>query len=284
MAMRQLPHKDVVFKAPDGKPLRLYTWPSDRPKAPVLFVIHGGGWCGGDALEDMEAFAPMAEALLAEGWAAATVDYRLTGPDREIRFEDLFSDVLDGLAYLCAHAEEYGADPQRVVVAGGSAGGHLALMTGLAAQAFRPGFPARVRLIVDLCGPADLLDLSDYIDSPYLDDAKGMLTMLTGVPPTAPQAAVYRRVSPYFYVAPQSPPILMVHGTVDTLAPFSQSQKLAARCLEAGVPYCLLPITYAWHDFQSRVAGKSAAPALGLALACAAEWARAFAETGGTEA
>ena len=284
MAMRQLSHSEVVFKRIDGAALRLYVWPSRRPAAPLLFVIHGGGWCGGDSLEDMEAFAPMAEALAAEGWAAATVDYRLTGPDRAVRFDDLFGDVLDGLAFLCGHAGEYGVDPQRVIVAGGSAGGHLALMTGLAADAFRPGFPARVRLIVDLCGPADLLDLSGYADSPDLDDAKGMLTMLTGVPPVAPQAAVYRRVSPYFYVTPQSPPMLLVHGTADTLVPFSQSKKLAARCLEAGVPHCLIPVTYAWHDFQSRIAGKNAAPALDLALACAAEWARAFAEEGGAQA
>lgn len=264
-----------VYKTVGGRPLALLTLPGLRPDAPLLYVVHGGGWDSGDATE-LFCYPSLTRMLRESGWALASVEYRLTDTPDNAHFDEMFEDILDGLAWLADRCDQFCFDPGRVAVIGTSAGGHLALMTGLAGKAFRPGLPADIRLVIDCCGPADLLDFGalEGEDFAYYLDA---IEKLAGAPPTAPQAAVYRRISPYAYITPQSPPIFMLHGTADTIVPFGHSQKIAERCLAQGVPHCLMPLTHAWHDMElSKLPGLQPQPGRDAALRCAAAWAIAY--------
>ena len=282
MALKEFPIPVHVYKtAPraSGGTLRLAmrVQPGRRPDAPLLYVVHGGGWNACDSSE-VFMYPAMTEALTADGWAIAAVDYRLVGTPDDTHFDEMFTDILDGLEWLAVRRGPFRFDPGRVVVMGTSAGGHLALMTGLAGRTFRPHLPVGFRLIVDHCGPTDLTDLSGFADNPFVGTYRGMVEALAGAPLAPAQYAAFRRISPYHYLTPQSPPILMLHGTADTIVPFQQSQKLAERCLSLGVPHCLLPITHAGHDMeQSELAGLAPRPSRDAALRCAAAWARAYA-------
>ena len=100
-----------------------------EPRPAVLWV-HGGGWSRGDA-RTSGAFAnwpAVLASLAARGFVVASVDYRLSG---EARFPAPVQDVRAGVAYLRAHASEFGVDPSRLYLWGGSAGGHLAALAAL---------------------------------------------------------------------------------------------------------------------------------------------------------
>ena len=115
--------------------------------------MHGGGWLRGDRSMVSPSFAgwrpgPLAR-LAADGFAVASVDYRLSG---EARFPAQLEDVSAAVEWLTGQAEEYGFDPGRIVLWGESAGAHLAALLGLRS-------PGRVRGVVDWYGPADLAAL-----------------------------------------------------------------------------------------------------------------------------
>lgn len=93
-------------------------------KDPVIVVVHGGGFKFGD--QSMPIIQPIIEAGTANGYVVASVDYRKSG---EAAFPAAVGDVKAAVRYLKAHAEEYGIDPEKIVVWGESAGAYLAAMT-----------------------------------------------------------------------------------------------------------------------------------------------------------
>nr|AUN36999.1 esterase/lipase [uncultured bacterium] len=126
-----LPYASVAGVAPNLLSLDLYT-PDLRPPAPapVVIWIHGGGWQEGDKANQMQ-YKP---ALFAQaGYCLASVNYRLspapesTDPQR-VKYPVHEQDVAAAIAWLSAHVGEYGGDPSRMVVAGHSAGAHLAAL------------------------------------------------------------------------------------------------------------------------------------------------------------
>ena len=263
-----------AFKTVGGQTLSLLTLPGLRPDAPLLYVVHGGGWDSGEASE-LFCYAPLTRLLREHGWAMASVEYRFAHTPEGYRFDEMFDDILDGLEWLAARRAAFQFDPQRVVALGTSAGGHLALMTGLAGRTFRPSLPVEIRLVIDCCGPADLLDFGS-LEGEDFAYYRSVIEPLAGAPPIAQQAAVYRRISPIQYVTPQSPPLFMIHGTADTIVPFGHSVRMAERCLALGVPHCLMPLTHAWHNMElSKLPGLSPRPERDVALRCAAQWALA---------
>ena len=91
---------------------------------PAIVLVHGGGWQSGVR----DNFAPMAIRMAENGFAAATVSYRLSP---EARYPAAIHDVKAALRWVRAHAGEYGIDPARIAVGGGSAGGQIASLVGV---------------------------------------------------------------------------------------------------------------------------------------------------------
>ena len=238
----------LAYAAPIGfRPLLLdlYRPAAVADPAPALVVfVHGGGWVRGDRSMVSPSFAgwrpgPLAR-LAAEGFAVASVDYRLSG---EARFPAQLEDVSAAVEWLAGRAEEYGFDAGRIVLWGESAGAHLAALLGLRS----PG--RRVRGVVDWYGPADLAALDVQVG------AAGALTedpldtreaRLLGAP-VAEVPELARAASPISHVRAGAPPFLNAHGTADRAVPFRQSEALAAALAEAGVEVRLEAVDGAGH-------------------------------------
>ncbi|MBI3680949.1 MAG: alpha/beta hydrolase [Acidobacteria bacterium] len=121
-------------------------------RRPGVLVIHGGGWVGGSKEGQWDQFV---RRYLEKGFVVANVEYRLakaaTAPAAVV-------DVLKAAEWFQRNARKYGVDPKRIVVTGGSAGGHLSLMVGMTPKSARFGKPAKVAAVVNFYGITDVAD------------------------------------------------------------------------------------------------------------------------------
>lgn len=244
-----VPHESLVYATrDDGGPLRLdlYGGREASSPRPLVLIIHGGSWRSGDRTQ----LPSMAKRLAHAGYAVASMDYRLapTHP-----FPAAFDDVRSAVDYLREHAAELSIDPERVVLYGRSAGGHLAL---LAAYRWQAPF---VRGVVALYPPTDLEYSWHHPTNPRVLDTHGTLReFLGGGPDESPELhARYDDASPYPHASADSPPTLLIHGGRDELVRPRHSERLAERLSELGVPHHLLAPPWATHGCEANPAGPS---------------------------
>lgn len=202
---------------------------------PVVVAIHGGGWRGGSRGDFGRSIAELAQC----GWVVAAIDYELSRPGRPSwpRNRD---DVKTAVRWIREHARDYGIDPQRLALLGASAGGHLALTTGLDPT-------LDIDAIIDFYGPSDLRALTH--DSP---PAAASVALLLGGDPASIDSTTMAEASPVNLVRPHSPPVLIIHGADDTLVPADQSRRLAAVLEAAGVAHQQILVPAARHGFGLR--------------------------------
>jgi acetyl esterase/lipase len=207
---------------------------------PVIVVVHGGGWEGGDRAQ-----LPAANRYLASrGYAVAAISYRLA-PRHP--FPAARDDILAAIAYLKGSSGDLGLDPGRIVLCGRSAGGHLALLAGYTA-----GDPA-IRGVVALYPPVDLRWGYDHPAARRVIDSRGVLERFLGGSPDS-AGATYDAASPLTHVTP-APPTLIFHGGRDELVSIENSRRLAARLQGAGRPHLLVELPWATHGFDATLAG-----------------------------
>jgi len=219
--------------------LDLYvTRTADKP-LPTLIWIHGGGWTGG-----VKESATGIPAYLAMGMNVVNVEYRLA---RTASAPAAVEDCRCALRWVIQHAKEYGIDVNRLVVSGGSAGGHLALTTGM--------LPASAGLDRQCPGPDNLKvaaivnwfgisDVNELLDGPNM---KAYAVAWLGSALDRDQIA--KRVSPLTYVRPGVPPILTIHGDADPTVPYTQSVRLHKALADAGVPNELMTMAGGKHGY-----------------------------------
>ncbi|MBN2452455.1 MAG: alpha/beta hydrolase [Lentisphaeria bacterium] len=184
--------------------------------APVLFVIHGGGWQSMDRFR----FDAVCGGFALIGYTCFNINYRLTG---EAPWPACGDDCLRAARFALEAEHDAFAplDRRRLIILGASAGGHLALMTGLRLP------PDRVAGIVDIAGPTDLRFL-------WVQRGPGRFRSFFGTEEvSADQLAA---ASPVCQVTDRSPPLLCVHSTNDRLVPLDQSERIAAAYREVGRP------------------------------------------------
>jgi acetyl esterase/lipase len=154
-------------------------------------------------------------------------------------------DCLCALRYVGANAKTYDIDPSRLVVSGDSAGGHLALTTGMIPESAGldrecPGAPLpKVAAIVNWYGITDVVDL---LDGP---NRKSYAVQWMGSLPNREEIA--RRVSPLTYVRQGLPPILSIHGDADPTVPYNHAVWLHEALTKEGVPNQLLTVPGGKH-------------------------------------
>jgi acetyl esterase/lipase len=202
------------------------------PEWPVVIFLHGGFW---RSAFDRTHTGPLAEALAASGFAVCTPEFRRTGQPGggwPGTFDDVAAavDALPGLVAAAASSAGGAADLSRVVLAGHSAGGHLALWaagrgTLPAGDRWAAGPPA-VSGVVSLAG---VCDLAACYRLGLGADAAGAL--MGGGPDRYP--ARYRAADPMGLV-PTGVPVRLVHGTEDDRVPAGLSAAYAARGRAAG--------------------------------------------------
>lgn len=210
---------------------------------PTLILFHGGGWVDGQKERNIFYLLP----YLAQGWAAINVEYR-TG--HQSPAPAAVEDCRCALRWITYHARDYSLDASKFVLTGTSAGGHLALITGMlpANNVFdrqcvidgnpRWNTPAqpelKVAAIVNWFGIGDVADL---LEGP---NAKNYAREWFGSMSNAEQLA--RQLSPVNYVRPGLPPIITIHGENDDVAPYSHAVRLHQLLDKAGVPNRLVTI------------------------------------------
>ena len=217
--------------------------------APVLLQVHGGAWLVGSKRQQGR---PLMNRMAAHGWVCVAINYRLapraTMPDQVV-------DVKAALAWVRAHIAEHGGDPDRIVLTGGSAGGHLAALTVLTENdpVYQPGFESAdtsVLAVVPVYPPTDLLALFRFRTARTDRWAGRLAAMIFGATPTEDPAR-YRRWSPIDLVATPTVPFLVVQGSADNLVPAAQTRAFVDRLRAVpGQRVVYLEVPGAPHAFE----------------------------------
>jgi acetyl esterase/lipase len=205
---------------------------------PTLIFIHGGGWVQGSKEQSVMSLMPWLEM----GWNVVNVEYRL---GRVAPAPAAVEDCLCALRFVAAQAKTYDIDTSRLVLSGESAGGHLALTTGMIPESAGldrqcPGAPLpKVAAIIDWYGIADVVDL---LDGP---NRKTYAVQWLGSLPNREEIA--RRVSPLTYVRPGLPPVLAIQGDADPTVPYQHSVRLTEALSKVDVTNQLVTIPGGKH-------------------------------------
>ena len=204
---------------------------------PGVIVFHGGGWIhSGKA----SAYRSLCLPYLERGFVVANVEYRVAS---QALAPTAVTDALDATRWVFKHARQYGIDPTRIVVTGGSAGGHLALMAGLTPKSAHLGPVSPVAAVIDGYGITDAVDL---LNGPHHQSWANQWI------PDAPDCVeLARRVSPLTYVRHNLPPIFIAQGAEDHTVPVEQSIRLHDALDMDGVANQLVIVPDAKHGFSS---------------------------------
>lgn len=206
--------------------------PAPRLRPGIIFV-HGGGWRSGVR----ENFTPMAIRMAGHGYVAATISYRLSP---EAPYPAAIHDVKAAIRWMRAHAREYGIDENRIVIAGGSAGGQIASLVGMtngqdrfepqAGSSQLPGsISSAVQAVINIDGLSDFTSLQARLheDDPSKNPSSAGAWFGGNY---AEKTALWHEASPTFHVNAQSPPILFITSskTRYSIGREAMSEKLQA--------------------------------------------------------
>ncbi|MDW3212803.1 MAG: alpha/beta hydrolase [Ilumatobacteraceae bacterium] len=218
-----------------GLTLDLIRPDDDRRELPVVVYVHGGGWTGGGPQRQGR---DMYHTLALDGWATLAIRYPFTP---QVTVLDQIAAVRDAVTWARTHGPDHGVVPTMVVLAGGSAGAHLATMAALT--------PAddtqRVAGIVGLYG---IYDMANRHGQRAHWDMIRRDVMRASVA-EAPQR--YDAVSPLVQRLSAAPPMLIVHGTRDTLVPIGEAEQFVEALRSAGRPVDFVPVVGAQHAFDA---------------------------------
>ncbi len=219
---------DIVYTTVnnwEGK-LDLYTPPKTGKPSPLLVNIHGGGWNHGTK-EGQGGFSTFFKA----GFAVANIEYRLTG---QAKAPAAIEDTRCALIYLIENAKTLNIDVNKIIVMGGSAGGHLALMAGLLGNnhLFDNNCITKVDIkVAAIINKYGIADVWDWAYGPNITSKSATNWLGT----KSKDTAFIKSVSPINYITKNSPPIFIVHGNADPTVSYQQSVALHNKLTELGV-------------------------------------------------
>jgi acetyl esterase/lipase len=228
-------HADLRYAPAGGRHhlLDVYTPRGGTRDAPVLIQIHGGAWMTGNKRTQGRS---LMNRLARSGWVCVAINYRLSP---RVRHPEHLIDCKRALAWVRDHVAEFGGDPARVSVTGGSAGAHLAALLALTANnpAFQPGFETvdtSVLACVSMYGAYALGELFALTGWGRRFGA-WMGRVVAGVDERRGGAG-YEAASPLGAIHPGAPPFLVCHGTGDNLVPVVQARAFVLALREAAQP------------------------------------------------
>jgi alpha-L-fucosidase 2 len=229
-AETRVPTQDgLVYGVADGQKLTMdYYAPKGSGIHPIAIIIHGGGYHGGDSKNGSEAY--VADFLAPAGYAVFSVNYRLAP---KYPYPYMVLDVERSVRYIRYHAKEWDADPNKIALVGGSAGGFLSNMVGLQNA---PGdekaadpvdrVSARVQAVVSLYAQSSFEFVQLNADVHRLLDP---LIAEKG------EKEAIKEASPITYVSKDDPPFLEILGDQDEYIPFSEATNLQTALERVGV-------------------------------------------------
>ena len=223
IAAEMEPDKKLIYKEVDDRQLELHLFhpqgfQATTDRRPVFLIIHGGGWTGGEPRE----FYPVAQHFANMGMLGISLQYRLRDPDNGTTVFDCVKDGRSAVRYLRAKAEPLGIDADKIVVCGGSAGGHVAVATALFDQVNESSDDTSVS-----CRPDALVLLNPVIDTSETGYGQAKI---------GPR---WKELSPVDHIRAKLPPTIIFHGTEDQVVPFCGAKKFSERSQKLGND-CLL--------------------------------------------
>ncbi|WP_088068493.1 alpha/beta hydrolase [Gottfriedia luciferensis] len=211
--------RDVRYTNPVEVPqtFDIYRSKNFRGPSPTLIFVHGGSWRYGSK-ELNKRWKTIFNEIVNDGYTAISIDYTLYSKEN-YSYDFPVRDVKTAINFIYKNSTELGIDRKQIGLAGASAGGHLALLTGL-----QPDIQNKLKYIIAWYPISDLTTMnqspssrSTEIVDKYMNSTVGQMT------------DEYNRMSPIQYVEHTKIPIFIVHGTGDKLVPFSQSERFAKK-------------------------------------------------------
>ncbi|MCU0316777.1 MAG: alpha/beta hydrolase [Fimbriimonadaceae bacterium] len=228
--------RNIVYSTAGTRNLMADFFPaSGKDKKGLVIMIHGGAWMGGNR-RDME---PLAKRMAEKGVSAVTITYRLAPSSK---WPAMIDDAKAAVRYFRTNAEKYNIDPNRVGAAGGSAGGHLALLLGFMPNDAAPGTPsAKVSAVFNIFGPVDMTNDFDQALVNFI--APQVLGK-----PAADAKEEIRAFSPINFVTKETMvPVFTLHGDQDATVPVEQARRLDRKIKEVGGEHIMVIVAGMGH-------------------------------------
>lgn len=253
-------HRDLAYGEHPRNRLDVWRLPEAGAGAPVILYLHGGAWTFGDKRDQGR---PMLHEFVAQGWVAVTPNYRLAPHDP---WPAPMLDAVAALAWVKGEISRYGGDPERVVVAGGSAGGHLAALVGLAGAdpAWRPEgvgdeVDLSVRAVLSYYGVLEMTGDEDH----WHGLGEGLVRLLERRVVQRPYRGhedLYRSISPMERIGRDAPTFLVVQGTNDTLVDYRVARGFVARFRASAFAPCYhVELPFTQHAFDVTASPRTSA-------------------------
>ncbi len=233
----------LVYGHRGSGPLALDVIRPRRTNGLGILMLVSGGWRSGEAGKFP---AWMVAPVLRHGYTVFPV-YHVSQPKSSVM--EIVQDMHRAVRFVRHHAAEYGIDPRRLGVTGGSAGGHLSLMLATRGGPGSPDAPdpidresSAVQAVAIFYPVTDLINLGTSTEN--LHDGGPPKSFRRAFGPDGTNLTIWpgigRDLSPIYHVTTNLPPMLIYHGDADTLVPLDQSQRFAARAAEVGRPLQLV--------------------------------------------
>jgi len=238
---------------------------------PAVIIIHGGGWAKGDkTLETPYYMRRLKHELLSNSFAVISINYRLVS--KNVHFPKPIEDCKDAVRWVRANANKYNIDTLNIGLWGGSAGGHLALLTAYTPNELFSGdktlapYSSKVNYVVDNFGPTDLNALfrmnmggfSTFIVKLFFhkiyEIREKLVFAMTGYSvKTDKEKAeeVNSLYNPIHYINKDAVPTIIFHGTRDKVVPISQSTELKEKLDYYSIPNELITVKKGDHGFNN---------------------------------
>jgi acetyl esterase/lipase len=213
-----------TYKEVDGTKLNVWIFPPSgaEAKRPAIIFFFGGGWSSGSPAQ----FERQCRHFAARGMVAITADYRVA-TRQHVKPPQCVADAKSSIRWLRQNAERLGIDPQRIVAAGGSAGGHLAAATATLPDFDEPGEETKISAVPNalvLFNPALLF--APFKDVAPAGFASNVSEERFGCDP--------KSISPIHHIHEHLPPTLILHGRADTTVPFATVKAFATEMKQHG--------------------------------------------------
>jgi acetyl esterase/lipase len=254
--------EDVIYGRKYGVALTMDVLkPEKQNHAAIVYVVSGGWFSAHEVIN-----VGYCNDALKRGYTVFAVVH---GSQPKFTIPEILLDMSRSVRFIRHHAADYGIDPERIGIMGGSAGGHLSLMQGLAGAAGDPNAKdpvdresSRVQSVACFFPPTDFLNygktgevalgrgvLKDFpapFDFEELDAPRRHFVRITD---EAKRLEIGKEISPINHVSADDPPTLIIHGDADVLVPIQQSQMMIDKLQAAGVKAKLIVKPGAGHGW-----------------------------------
>jgi acetyl esterase/lipase len=240
--------EDVIYGRKFGVALTMDVIKPRKTNGGAVVLVVSGGWVSShDGIS-----SGFCKHVLERGYTVFAVVH---GCQPKFTIPEIIEDMNRSIRYIRHHADDYGFDPNRIGIMGGSAGGHLSLMQGVAGTLGDPQAEdpvdresSRVQAVACLCPPTDFLNygrpgvvafqdgplkgLRAAFDFREMDDKQHRYVAVSDQDRIV---EIAKKISPIEFITPDDAPTLIVHGDADKVVPIEQAERMIARLNEAGV-------------------------------------------------